>query len=57
MRSTPMTLIIIIILILLLFGGLPSMGWNAGRSWGYGPSGFLGLILVVVVILALLHYI
>jgi hypothetical protein len=52
-----MTLIIIIILILLLFGGLPSMGWNAGRSWGYGPSGFLGLILVVVVILALLHYI
>lgn len=57
-RSAPMlTLIIVIALILLLLGGLPSMNWNAGRNWGYAPSGILGLILVVVVVLAVLRYI
>jgi hypothetical protein len=44
--------ILIIILILLLIGALPR--WNHSRSWGYYPSGGLGLVLVVVVILLLL---
>jgi hypothetical protein len=47
--------IIIVILVLLLLGALPT--WGHSRSWGYGPSGLLGTILVIVVILVLLHYI
>jgi hypothetical protein len=41
--------ILVIVLALLLLGGLPT--WNHSRSWGYGPSGGLGLLLVVVVLL------
>ena len=44
--------ILIIVLILLLIGVIPS--WGHSRAWGYGPSGIVGLILVVVLILALL---
>ena len=44
--------ILIIILILVLIGALPT--WGHSRSWGYGPSGILGLILVVLIILALM---
>lgn len=47
-----MGLILLIILILLLVGGLPN--WNHSRQWGYGPSGVLSLVLVVVVVLILL---
>jgi Protein of unknown function (DUF3309) len=47
--------IIIVILVLVLIGALPT--WGHSRSWGYGPSGLLGTILVIVVILWLLHYI
>lgn len=43
--------VLLIILILMLIGGLPS--WSYSRSWGYGPSGFFGLALVVVLILIL----
>ena len=50
-----MGLIIVIVLVLLLLGALPT--WGHSRSWGYGPSGLLGTILVIVVILWLLHYI
>lgn len=50
-----MGLIIVIILVLLLLGALPT--WGHSRNWGYGPSGLLGTILVIVVILWLLHYI
>ena len=46
------TLVVIIILILALLGALPT--WPHARSWGYGPSGLLGTLLVVVLILALL---
>jgi len=38
-----------VILILALFGALPR--WSHSRDWGYAPSGGLGLILVIVVIL------
>jgi len=44
--------IIVIILVLLLVGGLPSWGWS--QNWGYGPSGILGFVLVVILILMLL---
>jgi hypothetical protein len=47
-----MSTILLIILILLLIGALPS--WPYSRGWGYYPSGGLGLILVIVIILALL---
>ena len=43
--------ILVIILVLLLVGAIPS--WGHSRSWGYGPSGLLGVLLVVVVVLAL----
>ena len=41
--------ILIVILILALFGALPR--WSHSRDWGYAPTGGLGLILVIVVIL------
>jgi hypothetical protein len=44
--------ILLIILILFLIGALPT--WGHSRSWGYGPSGFVGLIVVVLLILLLL---
>lgn len=47
-----MTTIIIVILVLILIGSLPT--WGHSRSWGYGPSGLLGTVLVVVLILWLL---
>ena len=47
-----MSLILIIVLILLLVGGLPVFPHS--RNWGYGPSGFLGTVLVVLLILLLL---
>jgi hypothetical protein len=48
-------LIIVIILLVLLFGSFPAYPYS--RTWGYGPSGGLGTILLIVVILWLLHVI
>jgi hypothetical protein len=50
-----MSAIIVVILVLLLLCALPT--WGHSRNWGYGPSGLLGTILVIVVILVLLRYI
>ena len=47
-----MGLILLILLVLLLVGGLST--WNYSRDWGYGPSGGLGTILVIVLVLVLL---
>ena len=47
--------ILLIIIVLLLIGAIPR--WGYSRNWGYGPSGLLGVILVVVLILVLLRYI
>ena len=44
--------ILIIVLVLLVLGALPR--WGYSRSWGYYPSGGLGLILVILLILVLL---
>jgi hypothetical protein len=44
--------ILLILLILLLVGALPS--WGYSRGWGYGPSGLLGLVLIIVIVLVVL---
>ncbi|MGZ6192638.1 MAG: DUF3309 family protein [Syntrophales bacterium] len=44
--------ILIVILILILVGVLPT--WPHSKSWGYYPSGGLGLVLLIVIILVLL---
>jgi Protein of unknown function (DUF3309) len=45
------TTILIIILLLILIGALPT--WPYSSGWGYYPSGGLGLILIIIIILAL----
>ena len=44
--------LLLLIIILLLIGAIPA--WPYSRGWGYRPSGVLGLLLVVVLILAVL---
>ncbi|QFU17251.1 DUF3309 domain-containing protein [Microvirga thermotolerans] len=44
--------ILLIIVILLLIGAVPA--WPYSRNWGYGPSGILGVILVIFIILLLM---
>ena len=41
--------LLLIVLILLLIGAIPS--WPHSRNWGYGPSGLLGLVVVVMLVL------
>jgi hypothetical protein len=45
------TTILVIILLLILIGALPT--WPYSSGWGYYPSGGLGLILIIIIILAL----
>lgn len=47
-----MSLLLIILLVLLLVGALPT--WPHSRSWGYYPSGGLGLLLVILLVLLLM---
>jgi len=47
--------ILLIILVLALIGALPA--WPYSSEWGYGPSGFTGLIVVVLVVLLLMKVI
>jgi hypothetical protein len=44
--------ILLIIIILLLIGAIPS--WPYSRGWGYGPSGILGVVLIVLLILVVM---
>ena len=46
------SMILVILLILLLVGALPS--WGYSRNWGYGPSGGLGLLVLILVVLLLM---
>jgi hypothetical protein len=43
--------ILLIVLILALIGSLPT--WGYSRGWGYGPSGGLGVVLVIIILLLL----
>ena len=47
-----MITLLIILLVLMLIGSAPA--WPYSRGWGYYPSGGLGLILLIIIILALL---
>jgi hypothetical protein len=44
--------ILLIVLVLLLVGAIPS--WPHSRGWGYGPSGGLGIVLLIVIALIVL---
>ena len=46
-----MVTILIVLVVLMLLGAMPT--WPHSRNWGYGPSGGLGLVLLIVVILFL----
>ena len=47
--------ILLVVLVLMLLGALPA--WGHSRNWGYAPSGGLGLVVVVLLILVLLGHI
>ena len=47
-----MSLIVLIVLLVLILGGLPT--WPHSRQWGYGPSGGLSLVLVILLVLWLM---
>ena len=44
--------VLLVVLVLLLLGALPT--WPHSRSWGYAPTGGLGLVLIVILILVLM---
>ena len=44
--------IVLILLILMLVGALPT--WGHSRSWGYGPSGGIGLVVLILIVLLLM---
>jgi len=47
-----MSTILLIVLVLLLVGAVPA--WPYSRGWGYGPSGLLGVVLVVMLVMLLM---
>ena len=51
LQGNNMGTILLVILILVLIGAFPS--WKHSRSWGYGPSGILGLVVIVLIIMLL----
>lgn len=44
--------ILLIVLVIMIIGAIPS--WPHSRGWGYGPSGILGVILLIIVIMLLM---
>jgi hypothetical protein len=44
--------ILLIVLILMLIGAVPS--WPHSKNWGYGPSGGIGLMVIVIIVLLLM---
>ena len=50
-----MGIILLVIIVLLLMGSVPQ--WPYSRDWGYGPSGVLGLLLTILIILMLFRYV
>ncbi len=45
-------MVLLIILIIVLLGAVPT--WPHSQGWGYGPSGLLGILLVIVIVLLVL---
>ena len=50
-----MRLLLVILVLLLLVGALPT--WPYSAEWGYYPSGGLGLVLIILIVLALMGFI
>lgn len=46
--------ILLIVLILMLLGAFPN--WSHSKNWGYGPSGGIGLLLAIVIVLLLMGH-
>jgi hypothetical protein len=46
-----LTMVLLVIVILLLIGAFPS--WPYSRGWGYGPSGLVSVLLIVLIVLML----
>jgi hypothetical protein len=44
--------VLLVLLVLLLLGSLPT--WGYSRGWGYGPSGILGFILLILLVMFLM---
>lgn len=44
--------VLLVILVLALLGVIPT--WPHSRSWGYGPSGGLGLVVIIIIVLLLM---
>jgi hypothetical protein len=51
MRLAMLRTVLLVLLILMLVGAIPT--WPHSRDWGYGPSGGLGLVLIIFLILIL----
>lgn len=51
MRRSPLFIVLLVVLLLLIIGALPS--WPYSTGWGYYPSGGLGLILLIVLLLVI----
>jgi len=51
MEGLTVVTILVVILVLMLLGAVPA--WPHSRSWGYAPSGTLGLLLIILLLLAL----
>jgi uncharacterized protein DUF3309 len=51
LRRKPVITLLIIFAVLLLIGAVPA--WPHSRNWGYGPSGGLGLVLLILLVLFL----
>lgn len=51
MRRSPLFIVVLVVLILLVVGALPA--WPYSTGWGYYPSGGLGLVLLIVILLVL----
>jgi hypothetical protein len=47
-----MSTILLILVLLALVGAFPS--WNYSRDWGYGPSGVIGIVLLLLIVMALM---
>jgi len=44
--------VLLVVLVILILGAIPA--WPHSRSWGYAPSGTLGLVLIIVLVLFLM---
>jgi hypothetical protein len=53
-RTEMLATSLIVVVLLMLLGALPR--WSHSRQWGYFPSGGLGLVLVILIVLALLGH-